>query len=209
VQELLDRAGAPDPPRLTDDEYWKLAAHLTANPKPPQVRMTFREMQLASQGDQAARMQRDRYAAQRASDNALWAAWHRTLEYNRLIRDTPEAVRNDPDAGTADHPADTSTSPGTPLGAAREAKGTTGTPKGRHGRKREPLTPQESDIWRLYENHKGSHDPYYQIVEILTPKYPHLEQKMVERIVRKVKARQKRDAEASRKPGTKSPVKRK
>jgi hypothetical protein len=86
--------------------------------------------------------------------------------------------------------------PGTPQ-ATREAKGTPGKTGRRRGRTRKPLTPLETEVWKLYERNKGDWSPYQDIADILKPDYPGLKGSHVGRIVRKIKARQDRDAKAS------------
>jgi hypothetical protein len=85
VDDLLNRAAAPDPPRLTDDEIARLAAHLKTHRR----KVSFRAMQSAASGDQAVR-------ARLELEDSRRAALRRTLEYNRLIRVRPSPAWTEP-----------------------------------------------------------------------------------------------------------------
>jgi hypothetical protein len=95
MKDVLDLAAGATPPLLTDDDYMKLQAHVKAHPNPPQRRKSFRLLQLVSKGDLGAKMQCEQLDARNASDKELWAAWYRTLEYNRLVREAPRDVQGD------------------------------------------------------------------------------------------------------------------
>jgi len=77
MQELLNRivAAAPDPLRLTDDEYAKLSAYLRTHRR----KVSFRAMQRAQRGDLTER-------ARLEQDERRWQALLCTLEYNRELR---------------------------------------------------------------------------------------------------------------------------
>jgi hypothetical protein len=77
--------------------------------------------------------------------------------------------------------------------APSEAKGTRGSQEHRRGRKRKELTSLENEVWTLYEKHEGEWGAYHEIVGILKPHFDGLDSGKVERIVRKIKARQDRD----------------
>jgi len=77
MQDLLDRivAAAPDPLRLTDDEFAKLSAYLRTHRRT----VSLSAMQRAQRGDLAERARLDQ-------DEMRWGAWRCTLEYNREVR---------------------------------------------------------------------------------------------------------------------------
>jgi hypothetical protein len=109
VRDLLDRiaAAAPDPLKLTDDEFAKLEAYL----KTYKRRISMSAMQRAARGDVAERARLDQ-------DEARWNALRATREYNRHLRAAaPESPRRD-DA------------PPSPLGAGERSEGDHTRPKG-------------------------------------------------------------------------------
>jgi len=77
MQDLLDRivAAAPDPLRLTDDEFAKLSAYLRTHRRT----VSLAAMQRAQRGDLAER-------ARLEQDKMRWQALQCTLEYNRELR---------------------------------------------------------------------------------------------------------------------------
>jgi transposase-like protein len=72
---LLDRitAAAPDPLPLTDDEYDKLSAYLKTHRR----KVSFGAQYRAARGDLAEKSKLDQ-------DEARWATYRCTLEYNRI-----------------------------------------------------------------------------------------------------------------------------
>jgi hypothetical protein len=79
MQDLLDRivAAAPDPLRLTDDEFAKLSAYLLTAKRRPQSSITWTRH--GPQGDATE------IVARREWDDRV-RAWRCTLEYNRELR---------------------------------------------------------------------------------------------------------------------------
>jgi hypothetical protein len=80
VQDLLERAAAPDPPRLTDDEYAMLRAHYRTHFRYVSIR-ELKGVGLTEQERQA---------------KARREAIRCTLEFNRKIRETPSATGTEP-----------------------------------------------------------------------------------------------------------------
>lgn len=83
MKDLLDRivAAAPDPLRLTDDEFVKLSAYLRTHRRP----VSLSALQRAQRGDLAERARLDQAKMR-------WRAWQCTLKYNRELRSASTAT---------------------------------------------------------------------------------------------------------------------
>lgn len=79
IQDILAKitAQAPDPVRLTDDEFDKLLAYLESHPR---VRMSLAQMSMVAKGGTPPKEQRD------------WIAWAATREYNQRLRGAGETT---------------------------------------------------------------------------------------------------------------------
>lgn len=141
MRDLLDRiwAAAPDPYPFANedkyawaDEYAKIRSH----------RPTISMQALYDKNSRGVVTERYR---QDQENKARWAYLQFSLEVYRRKREAAQAAPTDPAAVTTDPSSDTSTTPGTPPGTERAAKGKADTRERRRG---QSLTREEDEEYR-------------------------------------------------------------